>query len=124
MAGRILKECPSLTLRTVRGCCSLALKTVSPVQAPLSGGATFSAGLGRSGVASFSMSAGPEPGVDWQTLSVEDEALRVAAEVVVGRSDLRDLTALGMPRIDTDEVRFVGDEGDEAGKGFQCLHAQ
>ena len=79
--------------------------TRSPVQAPLSGGATFSAGSGRSGVACFSMSAGPEPGIDWRALSVEDQALRVAAEVVVGRSDLRDLTALGMPRIDADEVR-------------------
>ena len=81
------------------------LKAFSPVQAPLSGGATFSAGLGRSGVARFSTSAGPEPGMDWQTLFVEDQALRVAAEVVVGRSDLRDLTALGMPQIDADEVR-------------------
>ena len=35
---------------------------------------------------------------------MQSEALRVAAEVVVGRTDMRDLTALGMPKVDAEEV--------------------
>ncbi len=45
-----------------------------------------------------------QPGTDWETLAAEDADLRAAAEVVVGRSDLRELTALGMPRVDAAEV--------------------
>ena len=74
------------------------------LQAALSGGATFVTGLGRSGLACFSMTPAAAPGTDWQTLAAEDADLRVAAEVVVGRSDLQDLTALGMPRVDAAEV--------------------
>ena len=60
-------------------------------------------GSGRSGVACFSTDPA-EPGTDWETLAAEDADLRTAAEVVVGRSDLRELTALGMPRVDAAEV--------------------
>lgn len=76
------------------------------MQAPLSGGVTFAEGTGRSGIAAFSAAqpAAPES-FDWESLFVEDEALQVAAEVVAGRSDLRDLTALGMPRMHAAEVR-------------------
>ena len=75
------------------------------LQAPLSGGALFVAGKGRSGVVWFS-TAPAEPGTDWETLAAEDADLQVAAEVVVGRSDLRELTALGMPRMDAAEVSW------------------
>lgn len=73
------------------------------LQTPLSGGALFAAGKGRSGVVCFS-TAPAEPGTDWETLAAEDADLQVAAEVVVGRSDLRELTALGLPRVDAAEV--------------------
>ena len=75
------------------------------MQTPLSGGATFVLGSGRSGVACFSTDPA-EPGTDWETLGAEDADLRVAAEVVVGRSDVRELTALGMPRVDAAEVSW------------------
>ena len=77
------------------------------MQAPLSGDAMFSAGLGRSGVASFSMSPAAAPGTDWESLAAEDMDLRIAAEVVVGRSDLQDLTAKGMPPVDASEVSHL-----------------
>lgn len=35
---------------------------------------------------------------------MQSEALRVAAEVVVGRADMQDLTALGMPKVEVEEV--------------------
>lgn len=73
------------------------------MQTPLSGDASFVVGEGRVGVVCFS-TAPAHTGTDWETLAAEDADLRVAAEVVVGRSDLRELTALGMPRLDAVEV--------------------
>jgi hypothetical protein len=42
---------------------------------------------------------------EWEQLSVEDEALREAVEVVIGRADLQDLTGLGVPISKADKVR-------------------
>ena len=69
------------------------------LQTPLSGGASFVVGEGRMGVVCFTTAPPAKLGTDWETLAAEDEAMRVAAEVVVGRADLRELTALGMPRV-------------------------
>ncbi len=41
----------------------------------------------------------------------------MAAEVVMGRADMRDLTALGMPKIDAEEVRAVFHTAHELRRG-------
>ncbi len=72
-----------------------------------SGWATFSSGRdGRSGTARFAASVGAA-GSEWEQIRVEDEALRAAAEVVIGRADLQDLTGLGVPTLKADQVHLI-----------------
>lgn len=76
-------------------------------QGPQSGWATFSSGRdGQSGAVRFSASVGAA-GSDWEQIRVEDEALRAAAEVVIGRADLQDLTGLGVPTLKADQVGHI-----------------
>ena len=58
------------------------------------------------GVVCFSTAPPVEQGTDWETLAAESADLQLAAEVVVGRSDLLELTSLGIPRIDGSEVSW------------------
>lgn len=73
-------------------------------QGSLSGCVSFSGRDGRSGMAQFAQAVGAA-GSDWEQMAVEDEALRAAAEVVIGRADLQDLTGLGVPTLKADQVR-------------------
>lgn len=56
-------------------------------------------GEGRVGVVCFTTASPGRRGTDWETLAAKDADMQMAAEVVVGRADLRELTALGMPRV-------------------------
>ena len=49
-------------------------------------------------MAQFAQAVGAA-GSDWEQMAVEDEALRAAAEVVIGRADMQDLTGLGVPTL-------------------------
>lgn len=70
------------------------------VQASGVGEAAFGVGgRGRSGAASF----GRLPD-SWEALVAGGDVLTTAAEVVLGRRDLLDLTTSGMPRVFFDEV--------------------
>jgi hypothetical protein len=73
-------------------------------QESLSGCSTFSGRAGRVGATQFSQGVGAA-GTEWEQLSVEEEALREAAEVVIGRADLQDLTGLGVPSSKAEQVR-------------------
>lgn len=77
---------------------------VIATQGSLSGAAMFSGRGGRPGVAQFAAAAVGAPGDGWEQMRVEDDALQAAAEVVIGRADLQDLTGLGMPTPKADQV--------------------
>ncbi|EIE24373.1 hypothetical protein COCSUDRAFT_83677 [Coccomyxa subellipsoidea C-169] len=69
----------------------------------LSGCAQFSGRDGRPGAAVFAAGVGAA-GSEWERMAVEDEALRAAAEVVIGRADLQDLTGLSVPTLKADQI--------------------
>ncbi len=87
-------------------------------QGSLSGCAQFSGRDGRPGAAVFAAGVGAA-GSEWERMAVEDEALRAAAEVVIGRADLQDLTGLGVPTLKADQVYPY--PSDSVGKGHLVL---
>ena len=72
----------------------------------MSGCASFSGQAGRPGTAQFAREVGAV-GSDWEKLTIQDEALQEAAEVVIGRADLQDLTGLGVPSGKAHMVRWL-----------------
>lgn len=81
------------------------------LQVSLSGCAMFSGRVGRSGTVQFAPTVGAAGSewqrLDWEQLILKDEAVQEAAEVVIGRAELRDLTGLGMTTSKAERVRAV-----------------
>ena len=75
----------------------------------MAGVAAFSGGKGRTGAAAFCAAGEASVGLggsEWTALSLDsDEAMRAAAEVVLGRADLQELTGLGVPRSKAEQAR-------------------
>ena len=83
----------------------LDISLVGNPQASRTGAASFStSGRSYCGVATFGQGSLPDV-VAWHSADLGNEAVAAAAEVVMGRADMQELTASSVPIVKTLEVR-------------------